>query len=198
MKNCSTGKKVIILIWILFLISCVGIVLIYPQQFTPQNIAAFLLQFKTSMLFVYFLLSLARGLTLVPSTPLVIAGTILFPTELFWVLAISIAGIMFSSTMIYHFSDYLGFGAYLEHKQPRKISRLKHRLQQPTGFLFVFLWSVFPFLPTDAVCYVAGILKMNFTKFMAAMTFGELIICTIYIFFYAYLAGFLQTFVRVA
>lgn len=192
MKIFYTRKKVILSIWVLFLFTCISVVIIYPQQFTPHNIAAFLEQFKTSLLLIYLLVSILRGLTLIPSTPLVIAGTILFPAEPFWVLAISIIGIIFSSTMIYYFSDYLGFGLYLENKQPQKISKLKHHLQKPGGFIFVFLWSAFPFLPTDAVCYVAGILRMKYTKFIAAMTFGEAIICSVYIFFYAYLPAALR------
>jgi uncharacterized membrane protein YdjX (TVP38/TMEM64 family) len=194
MQNLSVSKKISVVIWILFLIFCIGTVLIYPQEFTPQNIAAFLTRFKTSILVVYLILSILRGLTLVPSTPLVIAGTILFPTEPFWVLTISIVGIIFSSTMIYYFSDYLGFGDYLENKQPQKIVKIKEHLKQPTGFLFVFLWSLFPFLPTDAVCYAAGILRMKFTKFIAAMTLGEIIICSIYIFFSGYLYDFARSF----
>jgi uncharacterized membrane protein YdjX (TVP38/TMEM64 family) len=193
MKHFTEKKKIIIVIWVSFLIFCVGTVLIYPKEFTPQNIAAFLTRFKTSILVIYLILSILRGLTLVPSTPLVIAGTILFPTEPFWVLAISIVGIIFSSTMIYYFSDYLGFGDYLENKQPHKIGKIKEHLKQ-TGFLFVFLWSLFPFLPTDAVCYVAGTLKMKFTKFIAAMMFGELIICSVYIFFSGYLLNFVRSF----
>jgi uncharacterized membrane protein YdjX (TVP38/TMEM64 family) len=189
----TTNKKIIIAIWILFLVCCLSVIVIYPQQFTPQNIAAFLIQFKTGCLFVYLLMSLLRGLTLVPSTPLVLAGTILFPTEPFYILAISITGIIFSSTMIYYFSEYLGFGEYLECKQPQKIIGIRRHLQKPTGFLFVFLWSFLPFLPTDAVCYVAGTLKMKFVKFIAAITFGELIICSIYIFFYGYLISFSRT-----
>jgi uncharacterized membrane protein YdjX (TVP38/TMEM64 family) len=194
MQKLPLKKKFFVAIWIVFLIICIGTVLVYPQEFKPQNIAAFLAKFKTSALIVYLVLSILRGLTFVPGTPLVIAGTILFPSEPFWVLAISIVGIIFSSTMIYYFSDYLGFGDYLENKQPQKIGKIKEHLQQPTGFLFVFLWSLFPFLPTDAVCYVAGILRMNFAKFIAAMTFGELIICSIYIFFYGYLLDFARSF----
>ncbi len=194
MQILPAKKKIFIVIWLLFLIFCIGTVFVYPHEFTPQNIAAFLAKFKTSVLIVYLILSILRGLTLVPSTPLVIAGTILFPTEPFWILAISIVGIIFSSTMIYYFSDYLGFGDYLENKQPQKIGKIKEHLQQPTGFLFVFLWSLFPFLPTDAVCYAAGILRMNFAKFIAAMTFGELIICSVYIFFYSRLLDFARSF----
>jgi uncharacterized membrane protein YdjX (TVP38/TMEM64 family) len=194
MKDHLTLKKIIKIVWILFLIFCTAFILTNSELFKPQILAAFLIQFKTGVLAAYFIISLLRGFTLVPSTPLVLAGTILYPNEPFLILAISLTGIIFSSTMIYYFSDYLGFGASLERKHPRQIAKIHDQLQKPTGILFVFLWSFLPVLPTDAVCYAAGILRMNFTKFILAMTFGELILCSIYIFFYSYLLNFIQTF----
>ena len=193
MKDFLTFKKIIAVIWILFLIFCVGFILTYPELFKPQSIADFLVQFKNTLLIMYFIVSILRGFTLIPSSPFVLAGTILFPGEPFLVLTISILGIIFSSAMIYYFSDYLGFGEYLERKHPQKIVKIQHQLQKPTGLLFVCLWSFLPFLPTDAICYVAGMLKINFVKFMTAMAVGELILCSIYVFFYAYLLNFFQS-----
>jgi uncharacterized membrane protein YdjX (TVP38/TMEM64 family) len=187
MQIITKMKKSLAIIWILFLLACISTVFFYPEYFTPANIAGFIEQFKGTILIVYLLISLLRGLTLVPSTPFVLAGTILLPENPFLVLLISLIGIIFSSTMIYYFSDYLGFGEYLENKHPQKIEKIKTHLQKPTGFFFVFFWSFFPALPTDAVCYVAGILKMNFKKYIAAITFGELIICSVYIFFYGFI-----------
>lgn len=177
-------KKILTLVWILFLLACISTLFLYPEYFTPAKIAEFIEHFKGTVFLVYFVISVLRGLTLIPSTPFVLAGTIVFPDNPFLVLAISICGIIFSSTMIYYFSDYLGFSKYLENKHPQKIETIKTHLQKPTGFFFVFFWSFFPVLPTDAVCYVAGILNMNFKKYIAAITFGELIICSVYIFFY--------------
>ncbi len=194
MKDVFKLKNVIILAWIIFLSFCVGFAFSYPEFFRPKAIADFLVQFKNTLLFVYLGISILRGLTLVPNTPFVLAGTILFPSEPFLVLAISITGIIFSSTMIYYFSDYLGFGTYLERKYPEKIVKIQDRLQKPSGLLFVFLWALMPFLPTDVVCYVAGTLKMNFLKFISSMAFGELIICSIYIFFYSAIVKFLPAF----
>ncbi len=191
MKNYLTTKNIIAAIWIVFLIFCVGYVVTHREVFTAQAIADFLTQFKTSVFITYFVVSILRGLTLVPSTPLVLAGTILFPAEPFLVLTISIIGILFSSTMLYYFSDYLGFGNYLERKHPAKIDKIKNRMQKSGGFAFIFIWAFFPLVPTDAVCYVAGILKINFARFLAAVGFGEIIICSIYIFFYSYLISFL-------
>ena len=192
MKDFQVFKKIIAIIWILFLIFCVGFILTYPEFFTPQSIADFLTQFKNTILIMYFVISILRGLTLIPSSPFVLAGTILFPGEPFLVLTISILGIIFSSAMIYYFSEYLGFGDYLKRKHPTRIVKIQHQLQKPTGLLFVCLWSFLPFLPTDAICYVAGMLKINFVKFMAAMAIGELILCAIYVFFYSYLHNFFQ------
>ncbi|HEX8198472.1 MAG TPA: VTT domain-containing protein [Pyrinomonadaceae bacterium] len=188
MKDQSRFKQILTISWILFLITCIGIFFIYSEHFTPQKIAAFIEEFKGGVLIIYLFISLLRGLTLVPSTPFVLAGTILLPNNPFLVLLISITGIIFSSTMIYYFSDYLGFGTYLEKKYPGKIIKIKEQLQKPTGFFFVFFWSFFPVLPTDAVCYVAGVLRIDFKKYILAITLGELIICSIYIFFYGILS----------
>lgn len=180
-------RRIIITVWIVFLLSCFSFGCFNRHLFEPQAIADFLSQFKGTIFIVYFLLSILRGLTLFPSTPLVLAGTILFPAEPFLVLAISIIGIIFSSAMIYYFSDYLGFGDYLEKKHSERIVKIKAQMQQKYGVWIVFLWSFTPFLPTDAICYVAGTIKMNFRRFLLAMTFGELIICSFYIFFGSFL-----------
>jgi uncharacterized membrane protein YdjX (TVP38/TMEM64 family) len=193
MSKIPAIKKIVIATWILFLIFCVGFYLTHREYFTPAGLAEFCTQFKSHILLVYLLLSLLRGFTLVPSTPFVLAGTMLFPAEPFWVLAISMTGIVFSSSMIYYFSEHLGFSEYLERKYPARIEKIHDRLQKPTGLAFVFLWSFFPLLPTDAVCYVAGILRMSFVKFILAMAFGEVILCSIYIFFYSYFADLFRS-----
>ena len=38
-------------------------------------------------------------------------------------------------------------------------------------------WSAFPFVPTDLICYVAGTLRMNFTRF----ALGELPVISLYV-----------------
>jgi uncharacterized membrane protein YdjX (TVP38/TMEM64 family) len=163
-----------------------------PQLFTAENIAAFLLRFQGVIWLIYISFSIIRGLTLLPSTPLVIAGTMLFPAQPFAVLAISMTGIFLSSSMIYFFSEYLGFSDFFESHKPELTHKIKARLERPTGFAFVALWAFFPLVPTDLVCYLAGMTKMNFPKFIAAVLFGELILCSFYIFF----GGALMDYVR--
>lgn len=174
-------------IWIGTILACLAAYFLYPESFSAQNIAAILLQFDTQIWLAYLLISALRGLTLLPSTPLVIAGTLLFPGHPFLVLFVSITGILISSSMIYFFSEFLGFSDYFERHKPETVLRIRQRLERPTGFVFVAAWSFFPLVPTDLVCYVAGTLKMNFLKFVSAVLIGELILCSFYIFSGGYL-----------
>jgi len=187
MAKVPVFKKVIIALWASFLVTCLVFFLTHKESFTPEGLAQFCAQFRGHILGAYLVICLLRGFTLIPSTPFVLAGTILYPQDPFWILAISMAGIVFSSSMIYYFSEHMGFAEYLERKHSTRIARLHDELQKPAGLIFVLLWSFFPLVPTDAVCYVAGILKMNFLRFILALALGELVLCCIYIFCYSYL-----------
>lgn len=178
-----TGVRVAcIAVWIIVILGCITTYLIYPHSFTAEQIALFLQQFRTEIWVVYLLMSTVRGMTLLPSTPLVLAGTILFPDQPWPVLGVSIAGIFLSSSMIYYFSNFLGFADYFESRKPELDAKIRRRLEHPAGFVFVALWAFFPLVPTDAVCYIAGTTRMAFAKFIAAILLGELILCSFYIF----------------
>ena len=185
-------RWICILIWLGVVITCISIYLYDPSGFSANTIAEFVLRFDHEVLFIYAALSILRGFTLLPSTPLVIAGTLIYPEQPLLVLFISLAGILLSSTMIYYFSEFLGFSDYFENHKPKLTHKLKAKLEHPLGFLFVALWAFFPLVPTDLVCYLAGTTKMNYWKFIAAVFVGELILCVCYIFF----GGSLLKFVR--
>ena len=165
------------------IVAGVGSYLWNPQAFTPENISGFLLTFQGEIWLVYFAMSALRGFTLLPSTPLVLAGTLLFPGLPLAVLAVSMAGILISSSLIYFFSEHLGFNEYFESHKPELTHRIRAKLEHPLGFLFVAGWAFFPLVPTDLVCYLAGTTKMNYWKFLGAVFVGELILCTCYIYF---------------
>lgn len=188
-RTSSVARVICLAVWAAVLLFCIGSYIANPQAFTAANIAEFLSRFQSEIWLVYLAMSVLRGFTLLPSTPLVIAGTILFPGQPFEVLAVSIIGILMSSSMIYFFSEFLGFAEFFERHKPDFTRRVHARLERPTGFIFVFLWAFFPLVPTDAVCYVAGTLKMTFWRFLTAVLLGELILCSFYIFFGGQLIG---------
>ena len=175
-------RKVAIGIWLAVIVCGLTAYFLWPETFSPESLAAFLKTHQNAALLVYLLISVARGFTLLPSTPLVIAGTIIYPDSPFTVLAISILGIIISSGLIYWFSDLLGFDEYFEAKKPRHVAKIRERLEHPLGLGFVALWAFFPLVPTDAVCYVAGTIRMHFAKFLTAIFIGELILCSVYVF----------------
>ena len=169
-------------IWLCVIVAALALYFSRPSEFTAANIAAFIHTFESQILLVYLAMSALRGFTLLPSTPLVLAGTILYPSEPWLVLAIAIAGILISSSLIYFCSDALGFAQYFQNKKPLAIARIRRRLEHPYGLAFVALWAFFPLVPTDAVCYVAGSAKVHFPKFLSAVLIGEFILCSIYVF----------------
>jgi uncharacterized membrane protein YdjX (TVP38/TMEM64 family) len=164
----------------------------HPADFTAANISAFIASFETEIWLVYFLMSALRGFTLLPSTPLILAGVITFPSQPIAVFAVSLAGIALSSTMIYYFSELLGFHEYFERRDAERVRNVRQKLEHPLGFLFVAGWAFFPFVPTDLVCYLAGTTGMNYWKFIAAVMVGEAVLCSIYIFFGGTLFGYLR------
>ena len=174
-------RKIAITIWLFIILGGIVAYFVWPDPFTPTNIAALLEKFRGEALLIYAVVSVLRGFTLLPSTPLVIAGTLLFPAQPWLVLAISIFGIVASSSMIYWFSELLGIADYFETRKPAAVGKIRNRLERPTGLLFVFLWAFFPLVPTDAVCYVAGSIRMSFPKFIAAIAAGELVLCSFYV-----------------
>lgn len=160
-----------------------------PASFTSENVARFLQTFESHIWLAYLAMSVLRGFTLLPSTPLVLAGTMLYPDQPLLVFVISIAGIILSSSMIYFCSGIMGFSDFFAGKNPEKLQRIRKGLERPGGFAFVAAWAFFPFVPTDAVCYIAGTARMKFLKFIAAIFAGESLLCTVYILCGSYFAG---------
>lgn len=180
-KLSSVIRRLLTLIWAAVIVAALGFFLSNPAAFSAENVASFLRQNSASLWSAYIIISALRGLTLLPSTPLVIAGTLLFPAEPLTVFAVSIFGIGLSSTMIYFFSEALGFDDFFERRKPELVHTIQRRMETPWGLIFVAAWAFFPFAPTDAVCYVAGIVRTTYWKFILAILFGESILCGIYI-----------------
>jgi len=178
----SFARKGILLVWIAIIGFCGVYYLLHPEVFTAEYLANFLLNHKEQLVVIYSLLSVVRGFTLLPSTPLVLAGALIFPLQPFLVLFIAMAGILASSAMIYYFADYLGLNDYFAKKYPKKMGQIRERLEKPSGMLFLLFWAFFPVVPTDLASYVAGVIRMNFWKFFLAVFVGELILCSICIF----------------
>jgi uncharacterized membrane protein YdjX (TVP38/TMEM64 family) len=138
--------------------------------------------FSTSMVvgsIVYILLGSFRAFTLVPATFLLLIGLPFFPP--LWLLIITMATVVVSSSICYFFAEALHMDEFFESKYPRQIALLKNLLQR-YQLPIIIGWSFMMFLPTDLICYVCGTLRINFTKFIVGLLIGEGSVYAIYIY----------------
>lgn len=169
-------------VWFVVVAAILGMIVIYPELLTRESISQLLNQMGSMALVVYVLMSLSRSLLLIPCTPFVLAGAISFPQWPFLVFAISLAGVVVGAFLVYSFPSFGGYDRLLEEKYPEKITNLKTKMQHKNAFWFVVGWSFFPLVPTDAVCYVAGVAKMPLRKMLTALMIGEFPLVAAYVF----------------
>ena len=160
-----------------------------PSLFSGAAVASTLARWGAWSFVGYLVLSMLRGIVLVPSTPVVLAGGILFPEALWLVLLVSMAGIVLSAALLYRFPGYGGYDAWLESKHPERIAKLRSHLVKPRSQWFVALWALTPVVPTDLICYVAGLVRMPFRRMILGIVIGELPLVTAYILLGHRLAG---------
>lgn len=179
----NTGfKRIVTLIWCMFILVCLILYLVYAQDLSPENISGFLKNYEEGMMVLYLVLCTIRGLTMIPGTPFLLAGIILFKDSPFLLLAAFLASMLFTSALMFYMADKLGFARYFEDRYPEKIAAVRNKLNGKYGFLFILLWAFAPVTPTDLVCYVAGSIRMKFIKLIIPLLIGEAIICAFYIF----------------
>jgi uncharacterized membrane protein YdjX (TVP38/TMEM64 family) len=174
----SRVRYVRLVSWLLLLPLC-----LYIYFFRPDIIRNSLQNAASSSVvlgyLVYLFMGSVRGFTLIPSTHLVFLGIPFFrPLPLF---VLSLTGIMISSASIYYFSESLQLDELFEQEHKKKIEKMKDLLQK-NQMPIIIGWSFFPLVPTDLICYVCGVLKVNFFRFAIAVLIGEGSICAIYIF----------------
>ncbi len=182
MAYAKLAKNGFYAIWLAAILYLFLIFVIHPETFSPDNISYYIQRYSHHLWITYFLCSMIRGFFLMPSTPFVLSGLVLFPSHRFEVLIISLLGVFFSSTLLYYYSDSLGFSNYLEQKFPKQIPKIKKILMSKWSFLYVFLWSIFPVIPTDTVAYAGGIIKMKYGKLILGILLGEFVLISTYVY----------------
>jgi uncharacterized membrane protein YdjX (TVP38/TMEM64 family) len=172
-------KKYIIFAWSFLVLIVLYLHFFHPVFFQNQ----LRLAFGHSVYFGYaffLIIGSLRGFTLIPVTYLIALGLLFFnPLPLF---VLIIIGIIISSTSVYYFSEFMRFDTFFEKRHQKQILRLKSAFLK-NELPIIILWSFFPFLPTDLICYVAGSLRIDLKKLIFGVFIGEGIISGLYIFF---------------
>ena len=181
MKDVMMNQKIGRVLWLMAVLVAAFLYLRYPESFRAEGLAAYIKRFHEHALWVYFALSILRGFFLIPSTPFVLAGVLIFPHNPVAVFVISMAGILFGCSVVYWFSERLGFGNALRTKYERIYLGLKNKMERH-GVPIVVLWSFFPIVPTDLICCIAGSIRMSFSRFLLAVFIGEFFLVLGYIY----------------
>jgi len=184
-------NKWVRLVWVCLLLGAIILYVFYGRDLTPERIAAWITAYRGYMLLVYFLVCVLRGITLIPSTPFLLAGILLFRDTPLLLALVFMAGVLFSSTLLFYASSYAGLATRFERLYPNKMDLLRRRLSGRYGFGCIFFWAFIPFTPTDLVCYVAGSLGMRYAVFILPLMLGESLISLTYIFNGHWLLGWL-------
>ena len=167
-------------LWVILVVALTTLYAVNPGLLQPEALVDVLRQSGQPVLLAYVVLSIVRAFTLIPSTVLIIAGTLLFPNQQWFVLISSMGGVVASAALVYFFFEFLGLGELLERKHRSRVRWLKEQTRT-RGFWIVLAWSAFPFVPTDVICWVAGSLRMHFGRFVAAVALGELPLVSFYV-----------------
>lgn len=167
-------KQIIAFAWLGSIATMLVFFAFRPELLTAQGLGEFMRHTGQGLWLMYVVLSLVRGIFLIPSTPFVLAGAVLFPDAALWIVLVSMTGILLTATFLYYWADWIGLGAYLDQKYPKQTERISYLLNKPYAIFLVIGWAFFPLVPTDLVCYLARIVGMRYRLMMLGIILGEL------------------------
>ncbi len=173
-------KKVLRILWATLVVAALLFYFLFPEYFTSAVLLKALGENASTVLIFYILISSFRALLLLPSTIFVLLGVALYPNEPYFVLTVSMIGIMMGATLVYFSSLFLTPVALLG-KSANKIEMVERKMEK-YNFWIILFWSFFPAVPTDLICFVAGSSGYNYWKFFAAVFIGEIILVSVYVF----------------
>lgn len=166
-------------LWLGLVAVCLSLYLFRPDLFEPSRIRQYFSENLGWGLAGYFVISTLRGFTFIPSTPIVLAGILVFPP---WPLfLVNQVAVYTSSGIVYGMARYFRFDHFFHSRYPRQIGALT-TLLQGRQLPVISIWGFFPFVPSDMIVYVCSVLRISVWKTLFGVSIGEGVICAIYIF----------------
>ena len=179
----------LLVVWVALAAGAVALVTVGPVEASPAGFADALRSTGAWGWAVFAGWLCARGVLLLPSTPMLLAGAVAFADRPWAAVAVAMVGVVVSAWLVYALADRVGLGAYLEHRFPEKLASFRDRLDSRKGTLGVALWAGNPFVPTSLVCYVAGLAHADVRRYLLGVTAGELPLVVLYLVGGAAVAG---------
>ncbi|WP_298667874.1 VTT domain-containing protein [uncultured Methanofollis sp.] len=170
--------RTVLPVWLVMVAGCLALYSLHPEYFSLAGLKSIAADHHHLALLAYFLLLSVRGLTLIPSTPLLISGALVFdPIEVF---VANMAGILTSSTLVYRYARFLGIDTALEKRYPEQTRTVRQHLED-RELPVIAGWSVCPFVQTDLIVYIASTLRTPLWKCLVGVGAGQAAIVSFYI-----------------
>lgn len=173
--------------WLGLIVLVLGYVFIFnPALLSVEYMATVLAPYRNYIGWIYLGLLIGRGFFMLPSTPFLFLGIFLFPGYRFFIVCATTGSILLSAIFFYFFSERMGWHHYFNRKFPKKMGNIETQLKKPTAIWLVVFWAFFPIVPTDLVCYAAGMVRMPFRILLTGVFLGQFPLLLLY----AYLSGY--------
>lgn len=166
-------------VWLALIALSLAFYFLRPDLFAPRVIRGFFSANLALGLGVYLLIATLRALTLIPLTPILVAGILVFPP--LPLLLVTLVSVWTSSALIYYLARYLRFDRFFSEHYPAQIFRLSALLRK-RELPIITAWGFFPFVPTDLIVYVCSVLRISVWKTLLGVSVGEGLICAMYIY----------------
>jgi uncharacterized membrane protein YdjX (TVP38/TMEM64 family) len=153
----------------------------HPEFFTKEVFTTWLGDNQLMVNAVYIILICFRALFFIPSTVLLLLGIALYPQDPIYVIGVNLFGILLGAYLLYTAAKYLTPEKLFTEKNQNKFELIQLKMRKH-GFGIVLIWSFIPIVPTDLICYVAGVVQMNKLKFYSAVLIGEIILVSLYVY----------------
>lgn len=165
--------------WLTLVVVCLSLYGLFPDWFSPEVLRRFFSANLAYGLLVYFVISSVRGFTLIPSTPIVLAGMLVFPPVPLFV--VNQLAVYSSSAIVYAMTRQFRFDHYFHDRYPGQVETLTRLLRQ-RELPVISVWGFAPFVPSDMIVCVCSVLRISVWKTLLGISIGEGMICALYIF----------------
>ena len=167
-------------IWIAVILSLALYLIFNPQLLTVKYLSPLLERYESNIWVAYIGLLVFRCFVLIPPTPFLFLGLVLFPGSSWLIILLTLGSVVLSASFCYFFAKEMGWHLYFQKQYPKQMSKIEFQLNKPKSIFFVMIWAFMPVFPTDLICYVAGVVGMPFRILVTGIVIGQLPMLYIY------------------
>jgi uncharacterized membrane protein YdjX (TVP38/TMEM64 family) len=159
-----------------------AVILVWNREYlNPSLLANLIRENKISASVIYFFAMIVLEFFIIPTSPLVLSGAIIFSDDPFSFIIVTMVAILTASVLIYYFAQFVNLEEWLNKKYPKQFLYIQTKLNQ-YGFWIISGWSFLPLVSTSLICYTSGVIRYSFLKFITALFIGETIRICLYTF----------------